>query len=51
MAIKQNTLLPVLGVLSLLIVGVILYQQFSGSQGSAPAAPMKAVPQRPSRRT
>ena len=45
MAIKQNTLLPVLGVLSLLIVGVILYQQFSGSQGSAPAAPMKAVPQ------
>ena len=45
MAIKQNTLLPVLGVLSLLIVGVILYQQFSGSDGSAPAAPMKAVPQ------
>ena len=45
MAIKQNTLLPVLGVLSLLIVGVILYQQFSGSQGGAPAAPMKAVPQ------
>lgn len=43
MAIKQNTLLPVLGLLSLLIVGVILYQQFSGSDVT-PGTPMTAVP-------
>lgn len=44
MAIKQNTLLPVLGVISLVIVGFILYQQVGGSSASAPGAAMKAVP-------
>lgn len=45
MAIKQNTLLPVLGVLSLVIVGVILFQQIGGSGDSTPGEKMKAVPQ------
>jgi integrating conjugative element protein (TIGR03752 family) len=44
MAIKQNTLLPILGILTALIVTVILWQQFSGPDTNAPGEAMKAVP-------
>ena len=45
MAIKQNTLLPVLGALTVVIVGVILFQQLGDSGAAVPGAAMKAVPQ------
>lgn len=45
MAIKQNTLIPVLGILALLIVGTILYLQVT-SDGSVPSAnTLQQVPQ------
>lgn len=45
MAVSQNKLLPVLGALSALIVGAILYQQFNDRPSEVkPADPMKTVP-------
>jgi integrating conjugative element protein (TIGR03752 family) len=46
MAIKQNTLLPILGVLGMLIVGTILYQQFSSSNNTVKSGePITQIPQ------
>ena len=44
MAVKQNTLLPVLGVLGLVIVGTILYQQFTSDGSVKPGDPITRVP-------
>src|SRR3990167_94069 len=44
MAVKQNTLLPVLGVLGLVIVGTILYQQFTSDGAEKPGDPIAQVP-------
>jgi integrating conjugative element protein (TIGR03752 family) len=44
MAVKQNTLLPVLGVLGLLIVGTIMYQQFTADGSVKPGDPITRVP-------
>ena len=44
MAVKQNTLLPVLGVLGLVIVGTILYQQFTSDGAVKPGDPIAQVP-------
>lgn len=44
MAVKQNTLLPVLGVLGFVIVGTILFQQFSSDGAVKPGAAITQVP-------
>jgi integrating conjugative element protein (TIGR03752 family) len=45
MAIKQNTLLPILGVLGALIIGTILYQQFSSATVVQSGEPIAQIPQ------
>lgn len=45
MAIKQNTLLPVLGAIALLIVGTIMYQQMTSDGSIAAQNTMRQVPQ------
>ena len=48
MAIQQTKLLPALGILGLIIIGTILYQQFRGTPTPVKGAPpMATVPQPP----
>lgn len=45
MAVQQNTLLPILGVLGLVIVGTILFQQFSSDGAVKPGEKLTQIPQ------
>ncbi len=44
MAVKQNTLLPILGVITLVIVGTILFQQFTSDGSVKPGDPITQIP-------
>jgi len=44
---RSNKLIPILAIIALLIVGVVLYKQFAGSQPVRADAPMHAVPALP----
>ncbi|PKO29445.1 MAG: TIGR03752 family integrating conjugative element protein [Betaproteobacteria bacterium HGW-Betaproteobacteria-9] len=44
MAVKQNTLLPILGALGFIIVGTILYQQFVSDGAVKSGAPIQQIP-------
>lgn len=44
MAVKQNTLLPILGVITLVIIGTILFQQFTSDGSVKPGDPITQVP-------
>jgi len=44
MAVKQNTLLPILGVITLVIVGTIVFQQLTSDGAVKPGEPIAKVP-------
>lgn len=45
MAIKQNALLPILGVLGMMIIATILYQQFNSNNAVKSGEPLTQIPQ------